>query len=574
VAAGSVLIIGHLKLGDVVQIFPAAAALKRSRPVVRIWLLGQKSPVRLAVRSPLFEGVFVADFPASFPSLGAVNAWAAAIAERLPIREWEGIVNLSHSLLGARLTDLLRAQWKSGMLLREDGTQILAGNAERLLFGSVAARRLSRLHLCDIYTLMVQADRQAELPLIRATSEEIRQVRQILSSHGWDAQTPLAAFQLGSGGPQKIWPVEYFVQVGQQLSRIHGITPVLIGSDDEKPLARAYFDQGSGEAFDLVGELPAELLPAFFRVVRFLITPDTGPAHIAALSGCRVIGLYFATAWVHETGPYGDGHLVWQVEMPCAPCFARTVCAERPCSRMITPDMVLWGLARAGLLGHEGATSAAPPREVESVRLYQSFRSEGGYQRYRPIYPDGKTGEDILAESTSDAALEIVARGLRSKTELPSGTVLRGVSQDDPGFDGATGLWELSRIARSASKECAQIRRALLVGRPYREVQRLNGKLQALDAQVSRIGDRAGLVGAYLREALRLLPGDSLSQLAAEAEEVYAAASAMAASAAKRLAAARAGAESTRVEDNDDDVGKGSPEREHAAVEPVSDPAG
>src|SRR5690606_23675272 len=39
---------------------------------------------------------------------------------------------------------------------------------------------------------------------------------------------------------------------------------------------------------------------------------DTGPLHLGTMCGARVIGWYFSRARVHETGPYGKGHFVWQ----------------------------------------------------------------------------------------------------------------------------------------------------------------------------------------------------------------------------------------------------------------------
>jgi heptosyltransferase-1 len=36
--------------------------------------------------------------------------------------------------------------------------------------------------------------------------------------------------------------------------------------------------------------------------------------HLGAMCGARAIGWYFSRARVHETGPYGIGHYVWQHE--------------------------------------------------------------------------------------------------------------------------------------------------------------------------------------------------------------------------------------------------------------------
>ena len=43
-----------------------------------------------------------------------------------------------------------------------------------------------------------------------------------------------------------------------------------------------------------------------------MIGSDTGPLHLGVACGARAIGWYFSRARVHETGPYGVGHYVWQ----------------------------------------------------------------------------------------------------------------------------------------------------------------------------------------------------------------------------------------------------------------------
>jgi hypothetical protein len=66
------------------------------------------------------------------------------------------------------------------------------------------------------------------------------------------------------------------------------------------------------------------------------------------MCGARVIGWYFSRARVHETGPYGDGHYVWQHE--------NTRCMEK-------------------LDGHEARTAGSFPDHwpvMETVQLMQN----------------------------------------------------------------------------------------------------------------------------------------------------------------------------------------------------------
>ncbi len=57
-----------------------------------------------------------------------------------------------------------------------------------------------------------------------------------------------------------------------------------------------------------------------------LITPDTGTMHLAAHLGVPVQAFFLSSALVHETGPYGQGHSVWQSVYECAPCLESAPC--------------------------------------------------------------------------------------------------------------------------------------------------------------------------------------------------------------------------------------------------------
>jgi hypothetical protein len=67
-----------------------------------------------------------------------------------------------------------------------------------------------------------------------------------------------------------------------------------------------------GRVWDTTGRTSLDELAELLSRCHAVIGADTGPLHLAAAVGTRVIGWYFARARVHETGPYGSGHLIWQ----------------------------------------------------------------------------------------------------------------------------------------------------------------------------------------------------------------------------------------------------------------------
>jgi hypothetical protein len=64
--------------------------------------------------------------------------------------------------------------------------------------------------------------------------------------------------------------------------------------------------------WDATGQTSLPELAEILARCRAVVGADTGPLHLAAAMGTSVVGWYFARARVHETGPYGTGHVVWQ----------------------------------------------------------------------------------------------------------------------------------------------------------------------------------------------------------------------------------------------------------------------
>lgn len=57
-----------------------------------------------------------------------------------------------------------------------------------------------------------------------------------------------------------------------------------------------------------------------------LLTPDTGTMHLAAHLGTPVRAFFLSSAWCFETGPYGEGHTVYQAFTQCLPCLETQPC--------------------------------------------------------------------------------------------------------------------------------------------------------------------------------------------------------------------------------------------------------
>ena len=85
---------------------------------------------------------------------------------------------------------------------------------------------------------------------------------------------------------------------------------------------------------NLGGQTTLKDLAYLYKSASLVITPDSGPMHIAAAVGTPVVALFGPTD-PSRTGPYGEGHVVVRKEMPCSPCLLKK-CGSNRCMKEIT----------------------------------------------------------------------------------------------------------------------------------------------------------------------------------------------------------------------------------------------
>ena len=101
------------------------------------------------------------------------------------------------------------------------------------------------------------------------------------------------------------WSAEGYAAVCDHLDQQHGITAVLTGGPSE--LEKTYGEDISrltkSSPVNLIGKSNLKQLLAMIDSAQFIISPDSGPAHMATTVNTPVIGLY-VTSNPDRTGPY------------------------------------------------------------------------------------------------------------------------------------------------------------------------------------------------------------------------------------------------------------------------------
>ena len=120
----------------------------------------------------------------------------------------------------------------------------------------------------------------------------------------------VVGFQLGASEKLRQWPVEYFRELAKLLLAAGNKFEIaLIGSPAERGLAEAFLDgfsnQELGRINDYVGKCSLTGLVECIAGFDVLVTPDTGPLHLAVALKVKTVSL-FVTANPAHTGPLQD----------------------------------------------------------------------------------------------------------------------------------------------------------------------------------------------------------------------------------------------------------------------------
>lgn len=116
----------------------------------------------------------------------------------------------------------------------------------------------------------------------------------------------LAIINPAASKQERNWSVENYAKTADYLAE-KGFLVALTGgpSEMEKALAEGIIQSSQHAPVNFIGKTSLQQLPALLKQASLVVAPDTGPAHIAAMMGCKVIGLY-AHSNPRRTGPYNN----------------------------------------------------------------------------------------------------------------------------------------------------------------------------------------------------------------------------------------------------------------------------
>ncbi len=196
-----------------------------------------------------------------------------------------------------------------------------------------AARGDTSRHWMDIqldYARALGFPTEGVRPRLFLDNDEIATARQLLVQHGVDPGAHPFGLHIGKGLPltPERWPVSRFIEVGRQMAA-GGHPVVLIGSPQEQRLAGQV---GAAIGADATVLMPDSVrdLAALIANLSVVVTPDSGPGHIAAALDVPVVSIFTVKSLpVARWRPWTPDHRV----VTTAPWVCPKKCVKEKCTR-------------------------------------------------------------------------------------------------------------------------------------------------------------------------------------------------------------------------------------------------
>jgi lipopolysaccharide heptosyltransferase I len=324
-----VCIIKPSSIGDVIHAMPILSALRKRWPSAHLAWIINRPFAELLDGHPDLDELIIYD--------RGRKGWDG--------RKFVGMVDLLGRLARSRfdLTIDLQGLLRSAMMVVATRAKVRVGMAD--------AREGARWS----YTHRVDAPRRGMHAVDRAlhvarrfgaVESEPRFQLPISDQAGrWAADAvaglprPRLILNLGAQWLTKRWPPEHFAAVGRLAAQQLGASLVAVGAAGDRPLVDALARHLAPiRLLDLCGRTRLPEFAALCRESDLVISNDTGPLHLAAAVGARVVGIYTCTS-PELTGPYGANAAAVRSGIWCAASLRKT-CGRLDCMDELKPSRV------------------------------------------------------------------------------------------------------------------------------------------------------------------------------------------------------------------------------------------
>ncbi|BCG65780.1 MAG: heptosyltransferase I [Methyloprofundus sp.] len=281
-------------IGDVLMLLPAVRLLKKQFPKTQIdWLIDR--PIASLLAELTEVNVVAIDKPKSIPAYWQFR------------QQWKNVhigqlLSFQTSLVSNLVMALLPAKHKTGFgsPYAREGHQLFSNTAYDLPY---------HLHQVEIFFALAQKFAGIDDPL-EITAADLRlpisqkdtlwASEHLQTSPQWIAINPMASTQ------EKTWSQQNYIELIKQLQQQYPKQQIVLTggpSTTEIEFGQQIQQQIPAPCLNLIGKTTLTQLAAILQQASLVISPDTGPLHLANAMATPVIGLYAVTR-PEYIGPY------------------------------------------------------------------------------------------------------------------------------------------------------------------------------------------------------------------------------------------------------------------------------
>jgi len=293
-----ILIVNKNWLGDMLFQIPAIEAVKANWPQAEIVCAAPSRCRAMVAAHPAVTRFLTFDERNEQRTLKARLAWSLAMRRE----KWD----LALFFHGSRTRSFW--VWLGGVRRR-----IGCGSDRSWLLTQTVAEPQGTLHEVDYFMEIL---RGAGIPVPPRASyrfyfsdKDGEAARELAVSNGLHRGGYLC-FHLGANWNPKRWPLGHFAALSREVYRRWSVPIAVTGGREDQGLAKRLASECQGVPLVLLaGKTSLGMLAALFHDAAAVVSADSGPMHIAAGSGARVIALFGPTD-PQRTGPRGIGESV------------------------------------------------------------------------------------------------------------------------------------------------------------------------------------------------------------------------------------------------------------------------
>jgi ADP-heptose:LPS heptosyltransferase len=393
-------------MGDIIQSSVLIKKLKHYYPESEISYLLLENFKETANFIPEIDEVISVDFSNILKNIDNLDIEKAfelcsEIVENKLRGYYDKVINLSFSKLSAFISYFINSDEKSGLTFTENNEFVAYDNWSRFFLSIVEHRHLSPFNLVDIY---------AQIGINSVNSFFCKDV---FIPKNVNRKVNCFGFVLGASTYDRQWPPENFAKLGDLIFKNNKNAKIyLLGTKQEEILAEKFFSHASPNPnyINLTGKTSLkELGELIDEKIDVLVTNDTGTMHIGWFTGKKIVELSLGPALYNTTGPYGEGHIVIQPKIDCAPCNYTTKCRDLKCHYIVTPEIVFEAIE---VLENKKNSM----EKFYNVAILKSYFDSYGFLSYE--YIAGKNGkEPVLNEKLKSIWLKTLEKRLKKNSK-------------------------------------------------------------------------------------------------------------------------------------------------------------